>query len=723
MRLTHNRLLVWLLALVFPVPVCVSAENNILPGSEQAIEQAWVAAWQENSQAPSPFINRLVLSESAYLKQHASNPIDWYPYGDAAFAKAKQQNKLILISVGYASCHWCHVMEKESFTDLEIAKALNRDFVSIKVDREQLPDIDAYYTMVVEAVRGESGWPMTVVLTPDRKPVFAANYLPQNQFLTVLNRLNASWKTSPGVLEANADLLSGELQRRSQIRTGTFKKPDIAWEVTAQEALLADIDKTNGGFGQDNKFPDELKLQFLLNAYKTNKNRRLKQELIEQLDSFMNSGLNDLVFGGVFRYTTDAEKTRPHFEKMLYNQALTVIVFQQAASWLDKPAYKQYADSIIQFVNAYMRMGDGSYAAAINADYKGVEGGYYLWPARVIEALPAGIQTTEIREDRYFIYGPFLQNASSAWKHPLQQEKSTEPGRIENRITAWNALWVSALLASDDIDSASGLADVIWADSWDGQLLQRMPGQPGFLDDYGYFSTALWQLYLKTGDMAWKQKARLLDKALLARFFRKGVLSYGVDQEIQFAVDIYRDNELPSPAATTLALLANHQAELEFVEAAEVIEHTANLQVAGSPELYLTLVQQKLSYPASTKIFAKGHGMISLRPSNDPTLWRLLINLDPDWHVNANIVNDKALVPLSVISEHDGMTVSYPPGFQLAAEFSDAPLNIFSAETVIDINFPGERNKALIKVRLQACSDRICLLPEVLELESKQLLE
>jgi hypothetical protein len=228
---------------------------------------------------------------------------------------------------------------------------------------------------------------------------------------------------------------------------------------------------------------------------------------------------------------------------------------------------------------------------------------------------------------------------------------------------------------------------------------------------------------LKTGDGGWKTKARLLDSALLFRFFRQNMLSYGVNQDVQFAVDIYKDNELPSPAATTLVLLANHQAELEFVEAAEAIENTANVQVAGNPEFYLSLIQQNFSYPSPRQIFAKGHGMISLQPSKDPARWQLVIRLDQDWHVNANVVNDEALIPLSVSSGEGGMTVKYPPSLKLAADFSDAPLDIFSAETIIDIEFPDQHKTVQIEVQLQACSDRICLLPEVLDLESTYLLK
>jgi len=316
---SFHLILLAVLLLVLAIPVRVGALE--LPGSDQLIEQRWIDSWQQTSKDEPKYFNRLVLSDSAYLKQHANNPIDWYPWSDTAFARATKENKLIVLSIGYASCHWCHVMEAESFSDLEVAIALNQSFVSIKVDREQLPDIDAYYTMVVETIKGESGWPMTVILTPDRKPVFAANYLGKTQLLTVLKRLDRFWREKPETLEENALLISGEIEQRKRQRLNRYSKPDVAWEIQAQNRLLASIDKIHGGFGKARKFPSELKLQFLLNAYKSDSTGDLKKTLIQQLNTTMNSGLSDLVFGGVFRYTTDRQMSRPHFEKMLYIQA------------------------------------------------------------------------------------------------------------------------------------------------------------------------------------------------------------------------------------------------------------------------------------------------------------------------------------------------------------------------------------------------------------------
>jgi len=711
-----------LLAQVFLLtflPLTGHTTPRLLPGSGQPIEQAWLDRWRMRASDKPEFINRLVLSDSAYLTQHADNPIDWYPWNEAAFARAKDENKLIFLSIGYASCHWCHVMEAESFSDLEVAVALNQAFVSIKVDREQLPDIDAYYTLVVETIKGESGWPMTVVLTPDRKPVFAANYLGKEQLLTVLKRLDKFWRETPRLLEENARLFAGEIEQRSRRRSISNIKPDVPWEVQAQKRLLAGIDTVHGGFGHSNKFPDELKLQFLLNVYKSEPAQDLKKTLIRQLDNVMNSGLSDVVFGGVFRYTTDREMTRPHFEKMLYNQALVVTLFADAANWLEKPVYRQYADSVIRFVNRYMRLDGGGFAAAIDADHDGREGAYYLWTGSALDDLPAGISKTSVGDNEYYLYGPPVGLEVRAWQSRLRQSRNTAPRKIENRLTAWNALWIAALLQAGETAQAISLAEVIWTSAWDQNQLYRMRGQHGFLDDYSYLSNAMWQLYLRTGGSEWKRRARLLDRKIFDLFYRQGSLSYASRKpEEQYAINVYQDKELPSPLAAVLKSFSNHQTELEFIEAYDSLKADAYAAIGNRPEYYLSLVQQNLAYSASEHVIAKGRGMISLRAADRAGQWQLVLKLDPDWHVNAAEVFDRNLVPMQVLSDDNNLNIRYPAGSAMDAEFSETPPNIYSDKVMVDIISPPVLKQISLRVKLQACSSRVCLLPEVLRLHA-----
>ena len=701
------------------LPFAAESANPVLPGSKQPIDQLWFDRWQETNTGATEFINRLALSESVYLRQHADNPIDWYPWAEAAFSRAKTENKLIFLSIGYASCHWCHVMEAESFADKDVAIALNQAFVSIKVDREQLPDIDAYYTTVVETIKGESGWPMTVILTPDLKPVFAANYLDKSQLLTALQRLARFWQDNPDSLEQSASLYASEIEQRSQRGSQHNVNLDVAFEALAKERLLASIDTSYGGFGQGNKFPDELKLQFLLNMYKVERDEALKNMLVGQLDTLMNSGMNDLVFGGVFRYTTDRQMTRPHFEKMLYNQALTVSLFSDAANWLDKPDYRRYADSIIRFVDQAMQLEDGSYAAAVDADHEGREGGYYLWPASVLAEMPDDVSQVVFGDDDIYLYGPPLGAGKNTWRSRMQQSRSGKPRRIDNRITAWNALWVDALLQAGETAAAIKLADVLWASAWKEGQLYRMPGQPGFLDDYAYFSNSLWRLYLKTGNGVWKRRARLLDGVILSRFYQQGMLAYS-NQTLanQFPVDVYQDKEMPGPLSAVLWSFGHHQTELEFIDAYETLRDSAYSAIGNRPEYSLSLLQQNLSFAESERIIANGHGVISLRPMQEPGQWQLTLTLDQDWHVNASSVFDEALIPFQVLSEENDLKIDYPRGQKLNAEFSDEPLNIYSEKVTMIITSPDTGSALSFQVKLQACSSEVCLLPELILLRA-----
>jgi len=709
--------LLWLLLLVLAVPV--QAGQDALPGSNLQIEQSWIDAWQQETKEETTYVNRLILSDSAYLKQHANNPIDWYPWADAAFALAEKENKLILLSIGYASCHWCHVMEAESFSDPEVASVLNQFLVSIKVDREQQPDIDAYFTLAVEAIKGDSGWPITVILLPDRTPVFAANYLSKEELVTVVTRLHQFWNDQPVLMKQNADLMAGEIEQRNQRRAKSSDGSETSWINEARQHLLANMDTVYGGFGQDLKFPDELKLQFLLNQYKQHQDPELKAILIKQLDLHMRGGLNDVVFSGIFRYTTDRQMSRPHFEKMLYNQALTVSLYADAAIWLAKPVYRQHADSVIRFVRRYMRLEDGTYAAAIDADHEGLEGGYYLWPADALGGLPADLSRVSFDDDLYYLYGPTAYEAAT-WRSALQQTRKGPPKRIDNRITSWNALWISALSNADATAEAETLADTIWDYCWSGTQLFRLGRQAGFLDDYSYLSSALWQLYLKTGNLKWKGRARMLDNRILDLFYQDGSISYrNRTQPGQYEIDLYQDKELPGSLAVTLGIFANHQTELKFIEAYDKLKAETGAAVGSNPEHYLTLIQSdKANYAAPELIIAQGHGMVSLRSTGEPGQWQVVFNLDEGWHINASEVFDKRLVPTQVLGmDNDTIRdIKYPPGSELQADFSSDPLNVFSNRIVIGMTADEDSTHLLVQVKLQACSNQVCLLPENIQL-------
>jgi uncharacterized protein YyaL (SSP411 family) len=396
---------------------------------------------------------------------------------------------------------------------------------------------------------------------------------------------------------------------------------------------------------------------------------------------------------------------------------LTVKLFADAAVWLEKPAYKQFADRIVNFVHQNMRLEDGLFAAAIDADHAGIEGGYYIWPEPDLTDVPSGVSSVLVGENHFYLYRNSRGSDLSEWQNRMKQLRGIAPNRIDNRLTAWNALWLSALLQVNEIDEATKLTEVLWSSAWDGNRLLRMGGQAGFLDDYSYFSSALWQLYLKTGETQWKNKAELLDKKMLELFFLEKTLSYGGQSKDQYVVDIYQDKELPSPAAVTLKSLSYHQTNLAFIEAYEALANDAQAVIGNNPEYFLSLIQQRLSFPESEQVIAKGHGMISLRSTEQLGHWQVVINLDPGWHINASKVNDKSLVPLKLSGTGGGVDIRYPDGIEMSADFSDLPLNIYSDRIFIDVASPEAGQQIELQVKLQACSDRVCLLPELIALK------
>jgi len=712
----RTRLLSWVLVFV---TIPLQADTVTLPGSNQVVEQSWMTAVLNTAGENAEFVNRLALSESAYLRQHATNPIDWYPWSAPAFLRAENENRLILLSIGYASCHWCHVMEKESFADIEVATVLNQSVVSIKVDREQQPDIDAWFTMVVETIKGESGWPMTLILLPDKTPVFAANYLGKEQLVTTVTRLSKLWREQPDIVRQNAALLSNEIERRNAKKSTNSNRLEVPLAEVAEQRLLADLDPEYGGFGSAIKFPNELKLQFLLNRYKRSRDGALKQELTRQLDALMNGGLTDVVFGGVFRYATDRQMSRPHFEKMLYNQALSAKLFADAADWLENPGYRNHASSIADFVDRFLRLPDGTYAAAIDADHDGVEGGYYLWPEEIVAGMPHGTSSVPFGNGKVYIYGAPIENKNN-WVSQLHQRRSEPPRQIENSLTAWNALWITALVQLNRMDAAEELAHAVWEKCWSGNKLFRMGGQIGFLDDYAYLSSAYWQLYLASEDLVWKERARLLDGRILTLFYRGGRLSYhSGSADDGYDVDSYRDTELPGPFALALLGFSNHQAELEFIEAYEALLNASIEAITNRPEGFPTLVDATSGHaPASRRVVANGHGMVSLRSEGTPGAWQIIFNLDENWHINASEVLDERLVPTRVLKSGQVLAARYPQGERIVTEFSEKPLNVYGNRVLIGVESEDVLTELSVVVKYQACSNEICLLPEQIDLNS-----
>lgn len=358
------------------------------------------------------YTNRLIHEKSPYLQMHAHNPVDWYPWGEEAFAKAKRENKPIFLSVGYFTCHWCHVMERESFSNPAVAELMNRWFVSIKVDREERPDIDKVYMTFVEATTGSAGWPMTVFLTPDRKPFFGGTYFPPESthgkvgLLSLLPHVAEMWSKQHDEIVLSAGKLTQQLVKLADVEAGGGQLQPAVLDTTYKH-IKQDYDRTNGGFGDAPKFPTPVNLEFLLRYWARTGNKSALDMTLQTLRAMAAGGIHDHVGGGFHRYSTDALWRVPHFEKMLYDQAQLAMVYTAAYQVTHEQFYADVVHDILDFALREMRSPEGGFYSALDADSlvqrgsqeKG-EGEFYTWTAAEIEHT-LGSQNAVVFDFRY----------------------------------------------------------------------------------------------------------------------------------------------------------------------------------------------------------------------------------------------------------------------------------------------------------------------------------
>ncbi|WP_166241572.1 thioredoxin domain-containing protein [Paenibacillus turpanensis] len=525
--------------------------------------------------------NRLANEKSPYLLQHAFNPVDWFPWSEEAFEKANQENKPIFLSIGYSTCHWCHVMERESFEDEEAAEVLNRDYISIKVDREERPDVDHLYMGVCQALTGQGGWPLTILMTPDKEAFFAGTYFPKRRrhgrigLIELLEQVAAKWKDDRGEVVDSARKIMESTARR----TLSTKAGEVSLELLDQaySEYGQTFDETYGGFGEAPKFPTPHHLMFLLRYYhRTGKEHALL--MVEKtLDGMHRGGLYDHVGFGFTRYSTDEQWLVPHFEKMLYDNALLAMAYTEAYQVTGKPKYSGIAEQIFTYVLRDMTDQEGGFYSAEDADSEGEEGKFYVWSEdEVLKVL--GPELGELFCEVYDITAegnfeghhsiPNLLQASlsrlaatrsvteEALTAQLEQareqlfqhrEQRVHPGKDDKVLTSWNALMIAALAkgarAFDKPEyayAAERAAHFVLTRlrREDGRLLARWrDGEaafPGYIDDYAFMVWALIELYETTFDISWMKIALELNEDMIRLFWDEkdgGFYFYGSDGE------------------------------------------------------------------------------------------------------------------------------------------------------------------------------------------------
>jgi uncharacterized protein YyaL (SSP411 family) len=466
-------------------------------------------------------VNRLAESSSPYLLQHAENPVDWHPWGEEAFAQARAGDRPLLVSVGYSSCHWCHVMEHESFSDEATAALQNQLFVNVKVDREERPDVDALTMEACVTLTGQGGWPTTVFFTPDGRPFYAGTYFPPEPrhglpaFRQVLQAVAEAWRERRGDLEAQAERLVGALGGAARLEAGDEELSTRLLEA-ADRGLARDYEPAFGGFGVAPKFPPSSAIELLL--------RRARPEALgmvrRTLDGMAAGGLYDVVGGGFHRYSVDARWLVPHFEKMLYDNALLTAAYLHAWVVTGEERYRTIVEETVEYLLREMRVERGGLASAQDADTEGVEGLTYTWTPEEWQELGLDPSLLEPFEHGRSIVRGELDAGTKARLLALRSERP-QPFRDDKAIASWNGLALAALA-----EAARRLDRADWRDAAvelggfllsplrgeDGRVLRsvrdgRVSGS-GFLDDHANVAHGLLELHVATGDVHWLLEAR-----------------------------------------------------------------------------------------------------------------------------------------------------------------------------------------------------------------------
>ncbi|MDG4759994.1 thioredoxin domain-containing protein [Micromonospora sp. WMMD710] len=570
-------------------------------------------------------MNRLVDATSPYLLQHADNPVDWWPWCDEAFAEAKRRDVPVIISVGYAACHWCHVMAHESFENEQVAALMNDGFVSIKVDREERPDVDAVYMTATQAMTGQGGWPMTVFAAPDGTPFFCGTYFPRANFVRLLQSVTTAWTDQrEEVLRQGAAVV--EAIGGAQAVGGPTAPLDATLLDAAAAGLAGEYDATNGGFGGAPKFPPHMNLLFLLRHHQRTADPRSLEIVRHTAEAMARGGIYDQLAGGFARYSVDAHWTVPHFEKMLYDNALLLRVYTQLWRLTGDPLARRIARDTARFLaDELHRPGEG-FASALDADTEGVEGLTYAWtPAQLVEALGEddgrfAVDLFTVTEAGTFEHGMSVLRLArdvddvapeirARWQQVVGQllaarDTRPQPARDDKVVAAWNGLAITAiaeflqvagLYASRQDEDANLMEGVtIVADGAmrdaaehlasahlvDGRLRRvsrdGKVGEPaGVLEDYGCVAEAFCALHQLTGEGRWLTPAGQLLDAALAHFAASGGAYYDTADDAERLITRPADptdNATPSGRSALVAGLVAYAAltgETRYREAAE----------------------------------------------------------------------------------------------------------------------------------------------------------
>jgi uncharacterized protein len=631
-----------------------------------------------NEDGTPKYTNRLIHETSPYLVQHAHNPVDWYPWGEEAFAKSRQKDVPIHLSIGYSACHWCHVLADESFEDEATAKLLNDNFINIKVDREERPDLDTIYMTAVQLMTGHGGWPMTVFLTPDGRPFYGGTYFPPADrhgmpgFPRILTAIADAYRSRRDEIDQSAVGLLSELKRLDSL-TPQGDEPSIEVLDEAANHLLRLLDREHGGFNDKPKFPPAMALTFLLRQYHRTKDPSALAAVELTLEKMANGGMYDQLGGGFHRYSVDERWLVPHFEKMLYDNALLSRIYLDAFLITGKEFYRRIATETLDYVRREMRDASGGFYSTQDADSEGVEGKFFVWTRDEVEALLGEedarlfcryFDVTEIGnfEEQSILHvdqeidliAKLMGVPSERMREVIERgrrilfearEKRVKPHRDEKMLTSWNGLVLRSFAEAarvldreDYLDVATSNANFLLTHlKRGGRLLRTHKGGESklnaYLEDYAFLADALLALYEATFEVRWFDEARSLAETMIEQFWdgeAGGFFFTSSDHEtlITRTKDFY-DNATPagnSVAAHVLIRLSLLRGEDRYRRMAGVILKLMEPSMRRAPSAFGHLLSALDLYLASPYEIAIIGQASSARALTDTIFKRYLPN-------------------------------------------------------------------------------------------------
>lgn len=718
------------------------------------------------------YTNRLILEDSPYLLQHAHNPVDWRPWGKAAFAAARRTNKPVFLSIGYATCHWCHVMEEESFDNEAMARVLNAHCVCVKVDRELRPDVDTYYMTAVLLMQGQGGWPLNSFLTASGQPFFCGTYYRPEQFMALLGRVDALWRDQRPELRQQAESFARQLAEALAARQSLNEIGPGAIDLAARN-ILRHHDAASGGFGQAPKFPNEPYLCFLLEYAVYAGHGEALDAVSHSLCRMISGGIYDHIGGGFHRYATDRRWLVPHFEKMLYNQANLAAVLIRAWQLTGARDFERVASETLDYLMREMRDPAGAFYSATDADSEGEEGRFFIWDKQEIEAVLEGsaaefMALYQITGEGNFEgrnipnlarpledyarregldYDALIERLREARQRLRRRRETRSPPLCDHKIiTAWNGLAIRAFaLAGRQLGRADYIECAIRAaravlrhnKTADGALarasLAGRASMPALQEDYACLAEGLLALYDATLDPAWRQQAAALTDDMITRFWdadRGGFFmgQRGAEALLPAAPKPVSDDATAagnSVALRVLARLAARGGGARYADYAARLLRASAEAITERPQLSAYLMCGLLEWQAGEQDAqhwaAAGQVYVAARAARQGAVVRLTLEfrVAPGWHLNQ--LEDKTPVEIEAPDGWEPGTLNAPEPALRNLGFSQGPVRVyesaFSARLELRrrdgppaATFPGRLLK--LALTLRACNERECLAPE-----------